>query len=89
MPVNSRGQRTKTTKKKQKKSNKKKVPASKKYADGTTYKDSEGKTHKRVSKPGTPAGKSYCARSSKQKQTEKVKARRSAWGCRGKNSVKK
>lgn len=89
MPVNSRGQRTKTTKKKQqKKGNKKKVSASKKYADGTTYKDSEGKTHKRVSKPGTPAGNSYCGRSSGQKQTEKVKVRRKAWGCKGKKSMK-
>ena len=27
---------------------KKKVPASRKYANGTTYKDSKGKTHKRT-----------------------------------------
>lgn len=68
---------------------KKKVSADKKYADGTTYKDSEGKTHRRVSSPGTKRGKAYCARSSGQKRTAKVKARRKAWGCRGKNSVKK
>jgi len=67
---------------------KKKTPASKKYADGTTYKDSEGKTHKRISKPGTKRGDAYCARSSGQKQTEKVKARRKAWGCKGKKSKK-
>ncbi|BAQ84235.1 hypothetical protein [uncultured Mediterranean phage uvMED] len=67
---------------------KKKVPASKKYANGTTYKDSKGKTHKRISKPGTPAGQAYCGRSSGQKQTEKVKVRRKAWGCRGKKSMK-
>lgn len=59
-----------------------------KYADGTTYKDSEGKTHKRVSKPGTPAGKSYCARTNGQKRTPKVKVRRQAWGCKGKTSSK-
>jgi hypothetical protein len=68
---------------------KKKVPASVKYADGTTYKDSKGKTHKRVSRPGTPSGKSYCARSNSQPRTPKVKARRSAWGCSGKTSKKK
>lgn len=67
---------------------KKKKPASKKYADGTTYKDSEGKTHKRVSHPGTKRGDNYCARSSGQKKTEKVKVRRKAWGCRGKKSYK-
>lgn len=67
---------------------KKKESAKKKYADGTTYKDSDGKTHKRVSSPGTKRGDNYCARSSGQKKTEKVKARRSAWGCRGKKSVK-
>ena len=64
-----------------------KQPASKKYADGTTYKDGSGKTRKRVSFPGTKRGDNYCARSSGQKQTAKVKARRSAWGCRGKKSV--
>lgn len=67
---------------------KKKKPASKKYADGTTYKDSKGKTHKRVSYPGTKRGDAYCARSSGQKKTAKVKARRKAWGCRGKKSYK-
>lgn len=66
---------------------KKKVPASKKYADGTTYKDSKGKTHKRVSYPGTKRGDNYCARTISQKRTPKVKARRKAWGCRGKKSV--
>jgi uncharacterized Zn-finger protein len=35
---------------------KKKVSADTKYRDGTTYKDSEGKTHKRVSYPGTKRG---------------------------------
>jgi hypothetical protein len=65
-----------------------KVPASKKYANGTTYKDSEGKTHKRISAKGTKRGDAYCARSSGQKQTEKVKVRRKAWGCSGKKSVK-
>jgi hypothetical protein len=56
--------------------------AKQKYKDGTTYKDSEGKTHKRKSHPkGHPKQRAYCARSAKQKQTEKVKARRSAWDC--------
>jgi len=67
----------------------KKVPASKKYADGTTYKDSAGKTHRRISRPGTKRGDNYCARSSGQKKTAKVKVRRKAWGCRGKKSVSK
>lgn len=67
----------------------KKKPASKKYADGTTYKDSSGKTHKRVSAAGTKRGKAYCARTVSQKRTEKVKVRRKAWGCSGKNSIKK
>ena len=67
----------------------KKVPASKKYADGTTYKDSEGKTHKRISRPGTKRGDNYCARSSGQKKTAKVKVRRKAWGCSGKKSVRR
>lgn len=66
----------------------KKVFASKKYADGTTYKDSEGRTHKRISKPGTKRGDAYCARSSGQKKTAKVKVRRKAWGCQGKKSVR-
>lgn len=65
-----------------------KVPASKKYGDGTTYKDSEGKTHKRVSHPGTKRGDAYCARTVSQKRTDKVKARRKAWGCKGQKSVK-
>lgn len=63
--------------------------ASKKYADGTTYKTPSGKTKRRKSAPGTPKGNAYCARSAKQKQTEKVKVRRKAWGCRGKKSVKR
>lgn len=66
---------------------KKKVPASKKYADGTVYKDSSGKKRRRKSAPGTPKGDAYCARSAKQKQTKKVKVRRKAWGCRGTKSV--
>jgi len=85
--ANTRGNRTKTTKKKQTKKPAKK-PASKRYADGTTYKDSKGKTHRRVSKPGTPDGQAYCARSNEQKKTEKVKVRRKAWGCKGKKSKK-
>jgi len=67
---------------------KSKKPASKKYADGTTYKDGSGKTRRRKSAPGTPKGDAYCARSAKQKQTEKVKTRRKAWGCKGKKSYK-
>lgn len=63
--------------------------AMKKYADGTTYKDSKGKTHKRVSYPGTKRGDAYCSRTISQKRTEKVRARRKAWGCSGKKSVKK
>lgn len=58
-----------------------------KYADGTTYKDSDGKTHKRVSHPGTKRGNAYCARTVSQKRTPKVKVRRKAWGCKGKKSV--
>lgn len=63
-----------------------KKSADKKYADGTTYREN-GKTRKRVSYPGTARGDNYCARSSGQKKTAKVKARRKAWGCRGKKSV--
>ena len=64
-----------------------KTPASKKYADGTTYTDDKGRKRKRVSFPGTKRGDNYCARSSGQKKTAKVKARRKAWGCKGKKSV--
>ena len=60
--------------------------ALKKYADGTTYR-AGGKTYKRVSFAGTKRGDNYCARSSGQKQTEKVKVRRKAWGCKGKKSI--
>jgi hypothetical protein len=60
--------------------------AKKKYANGTTYKDSDGKTHKRVAFPGTKRGDAYCARSSGQKKTQKVLARRQAWGCKGTKS---
>ena len=67
----------------------KKVPASKKYADGTTCKDSDGKTHKRISRPGTKRGDAYCARTVSQKRTPKVRVRRKAWGCSGKKSVKR
>lgn len=63
--------------------------ANKKYRDGTTYKTPSGKTKKRISKPGTKRGDNYCARSSGQKKTQKVKARRKAWGCKGKKSYKK
>lgn len=58
-----------------------------KYADGTYY-TSGGKRIKRVSFKGTPRGDNYCARSSGQKQTEKVLVRRKAWGCKGKKSLK-
>lgn len=76
-----------------KKTIKKKVSAAKKYANGTTYKDSAGKTHKRVAHPGTARGDAYCARSSGQKSKDgtmspKLKARRKAWGCKGKKSVR-
>jgi len=67
---------------------KKKTPPSKKYADGTTYKTSSGETKKRVSYPGTKRGDAYCARSSGQKKTDKVKVRRKEWGCKGKKSYK-
>ncbi len=67
---------------------KKKVSAKKKYANGTTY-SSNGKKIKRVAHPGTQRGHNYCARSSGQKSTAKVKARRGAWGCKGKRSYKK
>ena len=61
---------------------KRKVSAAKKYADGTTYKDSDGKVHRRKSYPkGHPKQRAYCGRSAKQKQTAKVKARRAAWSC--------
>lgn len=65
----------------------KQVSADRKYADGTTYKDSEGKTRRRVSAPGTKRGDAYCARTVSQKRTPKVKARRKAWGCKGQKSV--
>lgn len=70
---------------------KKKVSAKKKYANGTTYKDSKGRTHKRIAHPGTKRGDAYCARSSGQKSKDgtrspKLKARRKAWGCVGKKS---
>lgn len=58
-----------------------------KYADGTTYKDSDGKTRRRVSAPGTKRGDAYCARTVSQKRTAKVKVRRKAWGCRGSKSI--
>ena len=44
---------------------------------------------KRISKPGTKRGDNYCARSSGQRNTEKVKVRRKAWGCKGKKSDRK
>ena len=67
---------------------KKKKTAKQKYGNGTTYR-ANGKTHKRVAYPGTKRGVNYCARSSGQKKTEKVKQRRKDWGCRGKKSVKR
>lgn len=60
--------------------------ADKKYKDGTTYKTPSGEVRKRKSAPGTPKADAYCARSAKQKQTPKVKARRRAWGCKGSKS---
>lgn len=71
----------------------KKTAADKKYANGTTYKDSKGKVHKRTSAKGTKRGDAYCARSSGQKSKDgtmspKLKARRKAWGCKGKKSVR-
>ena len=65
---------------------KKESPA-KKYADGTVYKDSDGRVRRRVSAPGTKRGDAYCARTVSQKRTAKVKVRRKAWGCRGSKSV--
>lgn len=59
--------------------------AQRKFGDGTTYR-AGGKTYKRVSYPGTKRGDNYCARSSGQKQTEKVRVRRKDWGCKGKKS---
>lgn len=68
------------------------------------YKDESGKTKKHVAYPGTDKGSSYCARSSKVNAkgggSRKVDCsgkdkgtpnceRRAAWGCQGKNSVKK
>ena len=68
--------------------------ADRKYANGTTYKDSKGRTHKRTSAKGTKRGDAYCARSSGQKSKDgtmspKLRARRKAWGCKGKKSVRK
>lgn len=64
--------------------------ADKKYADGTTYKDSSGKTRRRKSAPGTPKGDSFCARTNHSEyKTPKGKARRRAWGCSGDKSIKK
>ena len=63
--------------------------AARKYANGTTYKTPDGKTKKRTSAKGTKKADAYCARSSKQKQTMKVKARRKAWGCSGTKSKRK
>lgn len=68
--------------------------ADRKYANGTTYKDSKGRTHKRTSSKGTKRGDAYCARSSGQKSKDgtmspKLRARRKAWGCKGKKSVRK
>lgn len=61
------------------------------------YKDSTGRTRKRVSYPGTKRGDSYCARSYGQMKDHPkaaknpksmLRKRRKAWGCRGKKSVK-
>ena len=67
----------------------KKKTAKEKWGDGTTYRDETGKKRTRISKPGTKRGDAYCARSSGQKKTAKVKQRRKDWGCRGKKSVKR
>lgn len=66
----------------------KKKSSKQKYKDGTTY-TVDGKKKKRVSFPGTKRGDAYCARSSGQKKTAKVKVRRREWGCKGKKSYKK
>ena len=66
----------------------KKKTAKQKWGNGTTYTDSSGKKRKRVAYPGTKRGDNYCARSSGQKSTAKVKQRRKDWGCKGKKSVK-
>lgn len=69
---------------------KKKQSADQKYKDGSTYKDSEGKTYKRVSAPGTKRGDSFCARTNNASyKTPKGRARRKAWGCSGDKSKKK
>lgn len=57
----------------------------KKYANGTTYR-TKWKTKKRVAHPGTARWDAYCARSSWQKKTQKVLARRKARWCKGKKS---
>ena len=63
--------------------------AKRKYGNGSTYKDSDGKTRKRVAYPGTARGDAYCSRTISQKRTPKVKVRRQAWGCSGSKSKKK
>lgn len=63
--------------------------AKQKWGNGTTYTDDKGVKRKRIAHPGTKRGDNYCARSSGQKQTPKVKQRRKDWGCRGKKSVKR
>jgi hypothetical protein len=70
-----------------------KKTAKQKYGNGTTYR-ANGKTHKRVSAPGTKRGDAYCARTVNQtdkngKRTEKIKQRRKDWGCSGKKSIKR
>ena len=70
-----------------------KKSAKQKYGDGTSYKDSSGKTRRRVSSKGTKRGDAYCARSSGQKSKDgtkspKLKQRRKDWGCKGKKSYK-
>lgn len=69
---------------------KKKVPASKKYADGTTYRTPSGEKKRRVSSAGTKRGDAFCARTNNSSyKTEKGRVRRKAWGCKGSKSVKK
>lgn len=77
----------------QKVKNMKKESADKKFRNGTVYRDSEGKTHKRVAYPGSKRGDAYCSRTANQtdkngNRTPKILARRKAWGCKGSKSSK-
>ena len=92
MPANSRGQRTKTSKKKStKKSTKKpaKGKAVRVTKDGKTR--SVGQAGK-MPKPGTKKGDAYCARSAGIKKCKNPPCAndisRKRWKCRGKKSMK-